>query len=320
MVNNKTIKGISRQHKVGSGTRITEMPSTMAAFDILLALYFLAITSSYDVHNSFNSRNQTHHPLGERFPWHVFVSSVKCSGVLVQERWILSSALCTKLVKEKLNPKRNDDSDHSTVFIRVGNHHVDLQASGEDTAPVLRALVYPKYNASASTGNVGLLYLARKVMLPDDHPVSHAKLPDFETNKVSSRLLGKITGWGYLSGRSSQYKTLLQSDVLLTAGRDCQRSFRDRSMGKLLDESWCAVAGKKGICSTDQGSPVVVKQDGHWFVVGVYTYGQTCSSATRDVALFSRIDPDVLQWIQKLFTAGGGRKMIFITIITIIKS
>ncbi|XP_022791598.1 neurogenic locus notch homolog protein 2-like isoform X2 [Stylophora pistillata] len=280
------------------------MPSTMAAFDILLALYFLAITSSYDVHNSFNSRNQTHHPLGERFPWHVFVSSVKCSGVLVQERWILSSALCTRLVKEKLNLKRNDDSDHSTVFIRVGNHHVDLQASGEDTAPVLRALVYPKYNASASTGNVGLLYLARKVMLPDDHPVSHAKLPDFETNKVSNRLLGKITGWGYLSGRSSQYKTLLQSDVLLTAGRDCQRSFRDRSMGKLLDESWCAVAGKKGICSTDQGSPVVVKQDGHWFVVGVYTYGQTCSSATRDVALFSRIDPDVLQWIQKLFTAG----------------
>ena len=286
----------------------------MAAFNIFWALCFLPLTSSYDVHygHSFNTRKQTHYPLRERFPWHVFVSSVNCSGVLIQEQWILSSALCTKLVKAKLNSKHNVDSDHSTVFIRVGNHHVDLQARGEDTAPVLRALVYPKYNASASTGNFGLLYLARKVMLPDDLPASHAKLPDFETNNVSRRLLGKITGWGHLSGRSSQFKTLVQSDVLLTPGRDCHRSFRDRSKGKLLDKSWCAVAGTKGMCSTDQGSPVVIKQDGHWAVVGVYTYGPTCSSTTRDVALFSRIDHEVLQWIEKLFTVGGGRKIIIV--------
>ena len=280
----------------------------MAAFNNLLVLSFLsiAVAASYDEHRSSNSRKQPNHFSGETFPWHVFMNSVKCSGVLVHNRWILSSAWCVELVKANLNLKHA--VDHSTALIRVGNHHVDLQKQGEDTVPVLKALVYPEYNATASTDNFGLLYLARDVMLPNDLPILHVKLPTLKTFNGSTRLLAKITGWGHLMGRKSPFTTLAENDVLLTRGQDCLRSFRDRRKGRLLDDSWCAVAGTKGMCSIDQGSPVVVKQDNSWVVFGVYTHGETCASNGRDVALFSRIDSAVLQWIKKLFTVGGESK------------
>lgn len=235
----------------------------------------------------------------------MFISSVKCSGIFVHERWILSSASCAQLIKAM-------DSDQGTVFIRVGNHHVDLETPGEDTVPVLEALVYPKYDANTASANFGLLYLARNVILPNDQRVSRVKLPSMEILNDSMRLLhrpAKITGWGHLSGRKSPFTTLAENDVSLTPGHDCIQRFTDKR--KLLHDSWCVLAGTKGMCSTDQGSPVVIKRNNSWVVFGVYTHGETCSS-NKDVALFSRIDSGVLKWIQKLFAVGGERRNMLI--------
>ena len=232
---------------------------------------------------------------GRDFAWHVFISSVKCSGVFVHDRWILSSASCAQLIKAM-------DSDQGTVFVRVGNHHADLQTPGEDTVPVLEALVYPKYNASTASANFGLLYLARDVILPNDQRASRVKLPGVEIPLLDRS--AKITGWGHLSGRKSPFTTLTENDVSLTPGHDCIQRFTDGSLREVLDESWCVLSGTQGMCSADQGSPVVVKQNNSYAVLGVYTHGKTCSSG-KDVALFSRIDSGVLEWIQKLFAVGG---------------
>lgn len=220
----------------------------------------------------------------------------------MHDRWILSSASCTQLIKAM-------DSDQGTVFVRVGNHHADLQTPGEDSVPVLEALVYPKYNASTASANFGLLYLARDVILPNDQRVSRVKLPGVEIINGSMALLNrsaKITGWGHLSGRKSPFTTLTENDVSLTLGHDCIQRLTDGRIHEVLDESLCVLSGTQGMCSVDQGSPVVLKQNNSWVVLGVYTHGETCSSG-KDVALFSRIDFGVLEWIQKLFAVGGKR-------------
>lgn len=285
----------------------------MDSFNSFVVLCFLSVAvtafseedRSSKLHTS-TSLKRPSHVLGD-FPWHVFMSAVKCSGVFVHERWILSSASCVQLIKAV-------DGDQRTVFIRVGNHHVDLETPGEDTVPVLEALVYPKYNANTASANFGLLYLARNVILPNDQRASRINLPSVEILNGSMSLLdrpAKITGWGHLSGRKSPLTTLAESEVSLIPGHDCIQRFTDDEKRELLDESWCVLAGTKGMCSVDQGSPVVIKQNNSWVVFGIYTHGETCSS-DKDAALFSRIDSGFLEWIQKLFAVGGERRSMLI--------
>lgn len=282
----------------------------MDSFKTFFVLCFLsiAVIAFREEHHSSKlvTRTSSHVRRGEIL-WHVFVSSVKCSGLFIHERWILSSAWCVQLIKAM-------DSDQRTVFIRVGNHHVDLDSPGEDEVPVLKALVYPEYNAATSGANFGLLYLARSVILPNDQRISRVKLPSLQLLNSPMRLKNrsaKITGWGHFSGRKSPLTTLDENDVLLMPGHDCLQSFPDVGKRKLLEESWCVVAGTEGMCSIDQGSPVVIKRNNSWVVVGVYTYGETCSS-DRDTALFSRFTSGVLKWIRKLFTVGGERRNMLI--------
>lgn len=280
----------------------------------VLCYFLVAVAAFSQEHRSSKLINQTSHKQpssGGQFPWHVFISSVKCSGVFIHQRWVLSSAWCVKLIQTNLKLDNAAESDQpSTVFIRVGNHHLDLETPGEDSVPVLKALLYPKYNASTSSANFGLLYLARDVMLPNDEPVSRVKLPGMELLNDSVRLRAKITGWGHLSGRKSPFRTLGESNVLLN-GHACQQGFTNGGKRKMLDDSWCVQAGTEGMCSIDQGSPVVIKRNNSWVVLGVYTHGDTCSS-DKHAALFSRIDSSVLEWIQKLFTVGGERRITLI--------
>ena len=283
-------------------------PRTMDSFQILFVLCFFSIAATVfsEEHRSSKLTSSSSHVHRGEFPWLVFMSSVKCSGVFIHERWILSSARCVQLIKDM-------ESDQRTVFIRVGNHHLDLDSPGEDEVPVLKALVYPKYVARSSA-NFGLLYLARRVILPNDQGITLAELPSSQllSNQMSlQNRSAKITGWGHFSGRKSPFTTLAENDVLLMPGRECLQSFPDVGQRELLEESWCVVAGIAGMCSIDQGSPVVIKRNHSWVVVGVYTYGETCSS-DKYTALFSRITSGVLEWIRKLFTVGGETKNMLI--------
>lgn len=280
----------------------------MDSFKTLFVLCFFSIvvTAFSEEHRSSKLSSASSLVRRGEFPWHVFISSVKCSGVFIHERWILSSARCVQFLKDMENDQR-------TVFIRVGNHHVDLDLPGEDEVPVLKALVYPEYAATLSA-NFGLLYLARSVILPNAQRITRVNVPSLQLLSSPMSLQNrsaKITGWGHFSGRKSPFTTLAENDVLLIPGRDCLQSFPDVGKRELLEESWCVVAGTAGMCSIDQGSPVVVERNHSWVVVGVYSYGETCSSDKHTV-LFSRITSGVLEWIRKLFTVGGETRNMLI--------
>lgn len=256
------------------------------------------------------------HAPRETYPWHVFINTSKCSGVFVRERWVLTSAFCVHAVKTQLSspglvpfqgPFASDR--RTTVFVRVGNHNLALETPGVDSVPVMKAFVYPKYNPNASSGNLGLLYLARDVMLPNDQHVQRIKLPHlkFENSiRRATNRSAKVTGWGHRSSaHKTPFRTLHENDVSLAPV--CLQSFMDGgNRREMLDESWCVVAGTHGMCSIDQGSPLIIQRNRSWVVLGVYSRGETCVSG-KHAALFSRINSETLEWMQKLFTAGGER-------------
>ena len=284
-----------------------------------MALLITAVNASSETQSSSptftrNFHKTASHLAPNQFPWHVFIPSVKCSGVFIHERWVMTSASCVSRWKAK--PKVDGwfpfgytfAGNRATLFIRVGNHHVDFKIPGEDTVPVLESLVYPDHNANSSQGDIGLLYLARKVILPNGRHHPLVSLPDVESVK-SLRLAdysAKVVGWGHESaGRDVPFRTLGQNDALLNSSSICLQRFKKDPDLSLSSDSWlCASAGNKGMCSIDQGSPVVIKQNNSWVVVGIYSRGEPCE-VQQSTALFSRIDAKVLKWIRKLHKVKG---------------
>lgn len=293
----------------------------MATMKSLFVLCLLSSTvpTLIETQRSFNPlsrivHKRTNHASPEQYPWHVFISSVKCSGVLVRQRWILTSAFCVQALTQNasvgLFPAEGArESDRTTVFIRVGNHHIDFEIPGADSVPVLEKFVYPGYNENTSIDNFGLLYLARDVMLPNDQRLSRIELPSLKfVNSIlrATNRLAKVTGWGHNSARRKTPFRTLREDTVSLARVCLQRLTDGRNHRELVDKSWCVMAGTRGMCSTDQGSPLVIQRNHSWVIIGVYSRGETCVSG-KGAALFSRIDSKVLKWMQTLFTAGGER-------------
>ena len=298
--------------------KIEHQQLAMATMKSLFVLCLLSSTvpTLTDAQRSFNPLSRVVHkranPVSpEQYPWHVFISSVRCSGVLVRERWILTSAFCVQALTQNtsvgLFPV--EGARESDVFIRVGNHHIDLEIPGADSVPLLEKFVYPRYNVNTSIGNFGLLYLARDVMLPNDQSLSRIELPSLKfVNSIlhATNRLAKVTGWGHNSARRKTPFRNLREDTVSLARVCLQRFTAGVNHREMVDKSWCVMAGTRGMCSTDQGSPLVIQRNHSWVIIGVYSRGETCASG-KDATLFSRIDSKVLEWMQTLFTAGGER-------------
>ena len=316
-------------------TKIEHQPLVMATVKSLFVLCLLSSTvpTLTEAEHLFKrlsrvARRRAIHAPSEQYPWHVFISSVSCSGVLVRERWILTSGFCVQALKTQpssagLFPVEGSrESGQTTVFIRVGNHHIDFEIPGADLVPVREKFVYPRYNLNTSIGNFGLLYLARDITLPNVQSLSRVELPSLKfvnsILRVTNRL-AKVTGWGHNSARQkTPFRTLKEDAVSLA--RVCLQRFTDgRNHGELVDKSWCVVAGTQGMCSIDQGSPLVIQRNHSWVIIGVYSRGETCVSGKHAI-LFSRIDYKVLEWMQTLFAAGGERRSMSVITLDVIRS
>lgn len=237
--------------------------------------------------------------------WHVFLPSVHCSGSLVDARWVITSALCILQWKSFVSSAVGGfpasgaaHGDESTMYVRVGNNHIDLALPGQDLVPVLKALLYPGFDNATLDGNIGALYLAREPILTaakKSHGLSIKLLSFDSTSFTNCSRLAKVTGWGYGSGLASPFR-VLHEDIMLIASSTC---IENQSGNVLLRSN-----GSRRICSADNGSPLVVNKNGSWSLLGVYSRGKGCGIEQED-SVFSRVDVTVLKWLESLFKIKG---------------
>lgn len=264
----------------------------------------------------FSHKRQGHVPT-EKYPWHVLIDVGNCSGVVVKERWILTSALCARdLTTQRSSAglslilNGGPEGDRSVVFIRVRNRSMGRNVFGTYAVPVMKTFVFPEFNTRTSTDNFGLLYLAHKAVLPNTQRISPIKLPDVKlltSLSLKINFSSTILGWGQNSF-GLKLPQRLKEEGNVSPGRVCpHRSSEDKTFHPVgLEKSWCFVAGTQGMFSIDQGSPLVVKRNRTWVMIGVYSRGETRRSG-KHATLFSRIDAGVLAWMTKLFAVGGER-------------
>ena len=235
-------------------------------------------------------------PANAVFSWHVFVPVLQCSGVLLNRRFVLTAASCLSRAPPSLPP--------SAILVRIGNHHINVEAPGEDTVPVLYVLPYPAFDEKTLQGNIAVLYLARDVMRAGFSQVSPAQLLNLprERGSVSEqRVEAKVMGWGHHSRPKAPLPTLHQDSVFISSPQFCNMSYN-----RQVNEDMICVYGKNGsLCSVDDGSPMIAQgKDNLWILLGVFAWGNTCGLFPKPV-VFTKIDSEMISWLQVLFGVKG---------------
>ncbi|GFS63980.1 plasma kallikrein [Trichonephila inaurata madagascariensis] len=229
------------------------------------------------------------------FPWqaHIKLNKQQCSGVLLNNRYVLTAAHCIYQVRL------------SDISIQLGVYDIQDQ-SRQDIAPqtfsVIEKKVHPSFTYKAAHPDrydVAVLKLDRKAKFHDTVvPICLPKKDwDFEGWK------GIITGWGKTdTGLANRFGTrLLQKvDVPIISNEKCEDWHQDKGIDiTISNEMMCAgyEEGKKDACVGDSGGPLMVMVHGRWVVVGLVSAGFGCAQA-KQPGIYHRV-PSTVDWLRE---------------------
>lgn len=117
----------------------------------------------------------------EEHPWQIslqFMSSHRCGGSIIGDKWILTAAHCTG----------NLPAD--SLAVRVGS---SKSASGGTLIKLKKYISHPKYGASAFDYDFSLLELDEP--LEFDETIQAIELPQ-EDLKIPDGAMVEVSGWG----------------------------------------------------------------------------------------------------------------------------
>lgn len=247
-------------------------------------------------------------------PWHVFIPEVRCSGALIHGRWVVTAASCfsqasdqESLLKFRVMKVRSDDGFtnlETPLFVRIGNHHVDVQSAGEDMIPVLEVIIYPKFNDKTLDGDLAILFLTREPILSKEGKINMFSrwlvLPDLNDTNYD-RYYGKltVTGWGHKSGSKNPFPVLHSDLVSLTFTDICNDT---TNYNGLVSSNMICSEGLA--CSVDGGSPLVAQYKNLSKLLGVFSWGRSCALDKKQ-AVYTRLGSEILQWLINLIQITG---------------
>jgi len=235
------------------------------------------------------------------WPWHAAILESRqdlyvCGASLLAERWVLTAAHCV----DDYLPYTNG----SVLKVRLGEYDVTTTAEPlrHEERRVRRLVLHPGFDNATLANDIALLELsspARRSQHVD--AVCMPKRGDFAQRKKARCY---VTGWGRTNEDAAHSAVLKEVAVPLWENAACQSALR-RQFGPaytLPHTAICAGAEGRDACDGDGGGPMVCEKDGHWYQVGVVSFGIGCG--TRNVpGVYTRVQ-SYERWIRDTVTQG----------------
>uniref|UniRef100_A0A336MER0 CSON010915 protein n=1 Tax=Culicoides sonorensis TaxID=179676 RepID=A0A336MER0_CULSO len=201
-----------------------------------------------------------------------------CGGVLISDRYVLSSAHCLR------------KAPSSTVLLGATNIN-----SVTEVIPVVQTLVHPKFGSLSYKNDIALLRLSRAAKITENvYPI---RLPTKAQKKTSFKSKKPVAaGWGR-DGKNQvipgQY--LMGVNVTVISNFDCWFNFP----AYITDTNICTSSSKGTPCEGDDGGPLyLIEADGEKTLIGIVSYQFSLGCTSLWPAVYTRVSY-YLDWIEQ---------------------
>merc|ERR1712179_256972 len=218
-----------------------------------------------------------------QYPWAVSIyltGNYQCTGVLVAENWVLTSANCPGAINQLA----------SFVEVVAGDYSLTQEDHGEVARGVLQAFQHQDYDSNSNMNTVALLQLASAVELSETIQVATLDQSFTECS---------LAGWGADETGGSMSQVLQTLNITVEFGDACEGNGwgynTTGELGCILPPNNTGVGF--GACSNDFGSNIVCETPEGPAVSGIVTHFDTALCGDH---LFPTIVTNLgyfLQWV-----------------------
>ncbi|XP_042912331.1 transmembrane protease serine 11D-like [Parasteatoda tepidariorum] len=238
-------------------------------------------------------------------PWMGMLSKSReppfCGCSLISDKWIITAAHCFRIKNNNVYNFMSQEKIKNTVIVKFGKYLRRQIEKGEIIRLIQNLIVHPKFILSPNDDkiinehDIALGKLNESIIFQENVLPICLPPPGF-TATIPTGTLGVVTGWGRVTVRGSVMALTLQEAFLpLINNTSCQQT----SNYAITDSMICAgyaESYRPDTCTGDSGGPFIFQKSNIWFLIGVVSWGEGCSTP-RKFGVYTKVESYV-PWIE----------------------